>query len=265
MFLMGVGPLLPWRRAGGRAFKRTLLYPAIAAVITLIVLALFGVRNPYALAAFTLFALVAGGIFQEWYRGTRVRHSRGEAYPLAFLRLIASNRPRYGGYVVHLAVVVLGVGIVGSSFYGAQRDVLLAPGETVTVEGYDITYLNSRTVQQSDRRESFFTLDVARSGEYVTTLEAERTFYPDFNISATRAGIRSTPVEDLYVVPSEAREGDPSIGFRIFVNPLVWWMWLAGPIMIIGTAVALWPSRSPTPPSAPPSRSSALRSKVPAR
>ena len=81
MFLMGVGPLLPWRRAGGRAFKRTLLYPAIAAAATLAVLALVGVRNPYALAAFTLFALVAAGIFQEWYRGTRVRHTRGESIP----------------------------------------------------------------------------------------------------------------------------------------------------------------------------------------
>ncbi len=263
MFLMGVGPLLPWRRAGGRAFKRTLLYPALAAVATLVVLALVGVRNPYALAAFTLFALVAAGIFQEWYRGTRVRHTRGEAYPLAFLKLMASNRPRYGGYVVHLAIVVLGVGIVGSSFYGTQRDVLLSPGQTVTVEGYDITYLDSRTVQQTDRRESFYTLDVSRGDKYVGELEAERTFYPDFNISATRAGIRSTPVEDLYVVPSEAREGDPSIGFRIFVNPLVWWMWLAGPIMIAGTAVALWPSRSSAPPPTPPARSSAFQSKAP--
>ena len=265
IFLMGVGPLLPWRRAAGGAFKRTLLYPAIAALATLAILAIAGIRNPYALAAFTLFALVTAGILQEWFRGTRVRHRRGEAYPLAFLRLMASNRPRYGGYVVHLAVIVLGVGIVGSSFYGTQRDVLLSPSQSVTVEGYELTYVESRTVQQADRRESFFTLDVSRNGQPLTTLEAERTFYPEFNISATRAGIRSTPVEDLYVVPSEAREGDPSIGFRIFVNPLVWWMWLAGPIMILGTAIALWPSRSSTPPPTPPARSSAHRAKAPVR
>ena len=256
MFLMGVGPLLPWRRAAGRAFRRTLLYPAIATLTTLLILPIVGIRNPYALAAFSLFALVVAGIFQEWLRGTKVRHRRGESYPLAFLRLMASNRPRYGGYVVHLAVVVLGVGIVGSSFYGTQRDVLLSPGETATVEGYDVTYRDSRTVQQPDRRESYYTLDVSRNGQPVTTLEAERTFYPEFNISATRAGIRSTPVEDLYVVPSEAREGDPSIGFRIFVNPLVWWMWLAGPIMIVGTTIALWPTRqsTQTPRQTPPRR-----------
>ena len=247
IFLMGVGPLLPWRRTGGRTFRRTLMKPVILAVAVLIALAIVGIRNPYALVAFALFTLVTAGILQEWIRGTRSRHTRGENYPRAFIALITSNRPRYGGYVVHLAVVVLGVGIVGSSFYGTQRDVLLSPGESATVEGYSITYEGSRTLQKSNRRESFFTLDVAKGDKFIGTLEAERTFYPGFNISATRAGIRSTPVEDLYIVPSEAREGDPSIGFRIFVNPLIWWMWIAGPIMIIGTTVALWPARLPTP------------------
>ena len=246
IFLMGVGPLLPWRRTGGRTFRRTLMKPVIAALAVLIGIAILGIRNPYALVAFTLFTLVTAGIMQEWIRGTCSRHTRGESYPRAFIALITSNRPRYGGYVVHLAVVVLGVGIVGSSFYGTQRDVLLSPGESATVEGYSITYEESRTLQKSDRLESFFTMNVAKGDKFIGTLEAERTFYPGFNISATRAGIRSTPVEDLYIVPSEAREGDPSIGFRIFVNPLVWWMWIAGPIMVIGTTVALWPARSPS-------------------
>ena len=101
-------------------------------------------------------------------------------------------------------------------------------------------------MQKSDRRESFFTLDVSKGDNYIGTVEAERTFYPSFDMSATRAGIRSTPIEDLYIVPSETREGDQSIVFRIFVNPMIWWMWIAGPIMIIGTVVALWPSGVPS-------------------
>ena len=145
IFLMGVGPLLPWRRTGGRTFRRTLMKPVILAVAVLIALAIVGIRNPYALVAFALFTLVTAGILQEWIRGTRSRHTRGENYPRAFIALITSNRPRYGGYVVHLAVVVLGVGIVGSSFYATQRDVLLSPGESATVEGYSITYEGSRT------------------------------------------------------------------------------------------------------------------------
>lgn len=246
IFLMGVGPLLPWRRASGKTLKKTLMQPAVIALSVVIVLALLGVRKPYALFAFGLLALVAAGILLEWARGTRTRHRRGESYPVAFGRLMASNRPRYGGYVVHLAIVVLAMGIVGSSFYGTQRDVLLFPGESTTIEGYEITYKGSRTVQKSDRRESFFTLDVSKGDNYIGTVEAERTFYPSFDMSATRAGIRSTPIEDLYIVPSETREGDQSIVFRIFVNPMIWWMWIAGPIMIIGTVVALWPSGVPS-------------------
>ncbi len=265
VLLMGVGPLLPWRRASGKTVKRTLLPPLVIALAVTVVIAALGVRNPYALLSFGLLALVAAGILLEWGRGTRARQRRGESYPRAFLTLIASNRPRYGGYVAHLAVVVLAAGIVGSSFYATQRDVLLLPGQSAEIQGYEVTYLESRSVQQSDRLESFFTLDVTRGGEFITTLEAERTFYPDFSISATRAGIRSTPVEDLYVVPSETREGDESIGFRIFVNPMVWWMWLAGPIMILGTVVALWPAGLLSKAPAPARRQTLPASRAPVR
>ncbi len=246
VFLMGVGPLLPWRRASLATLQRNLLQPSLVAVAVVVLLAVLGVRKPFALAAFGLFAMVAAGILLEWARGTRSRQRRGEGYLQAFGMLMASNRPRYGGYVVHLAIVVLGMGIVGSSFYGVQRDVLLEPGDTTTIEGYRVEYVGSRTVQRPDRTESYYTLNVTRGDRSLGTLEAERTFYPDFSMYATRAGIRSTPAEDLYIVPSESREGETSIGFRIFVNPMIWWMWVAGPIMLLGTVVALWPAGVPS-------------------
>ena len=245
IFLMGVGPLLPWRRASPSTLKKTLLTPGLVALAVIVLLAILGVRKPYALAAFGLLALVASGILLEWARGTRTRQRRGENYLLAFTTLLASNRPRYGGYVVHLAIVVLALGIVGSSFYGVQRDVVLTRGGSTTIEGYDIEYVDSKTVAKADRTESYFTLNISRGDSFTGTLVAERTFYPNFNMSATRAGIRSTPVEDLYIVPGEIRN-DGSIGFRIFVNPLIWWIWVAGPIMILGTVVALWPAGVPS-------------------
>ena len=246
IFLMGVGPLLPWRKASLLTVRRNLLAPVTIALAVVVLLAALGVNKPFALAAFGILVLVASGILLEWSRGTRARHRRGETYPQAFAALMASNRPRYGGYVAHLAIVVLAMGIVGSSFYGVQRDVLLAPGQSTTVEGYEIQYVGSTVVPRADRREAFFTLNVNKGNSHVGTLVAERTFYQNFNISATRAGIRSSPVEDLYIVPSEAREGEESIGFRIFVNPLIWWMWVAGPILILGTVIALWPAGVPS-------------------
>ena len=244
IFVMGVGPLLPWRRASIRTLGRAILVPGLISVTVVVVLVVLGVRKPYAVAAFGLCALVASGILLEWVRGTRARHRHGEGYPKGFVMLIAANRPRYGGYIVHLAFLLLALGVVGSSFYGIQEDVILAQGEEVTVGDYRLEFLGTKVTERSDRTESVSEISTYRGDAYLGTVTAQRTFYPDFQMASTRAGIRSTPVEDLYIIPSETLD-DGSIGFRVYVNPLVWWMWIAGPIFILGAIVALWPQRMP--------------------
>ena len=159
---------------------------------------------------------------------------------MAFLHLIGANRPRYGGYVVHLSVVMVALGVVGTTFFGTQRDVVLALGESMTIEGYELRYLGTAEERKGNRNEFVSTVEVYRDGKLMDTIRPKRTFYPSFNMAATRAAIRSTPVEDLYVVPSENLPGG-SVGFRVLVNPLVWWMWVAGPVLVLGTVVALWP------------------------
>ena len=241
VLLMGIGPLIPWRRANLASLRRSLLWPATAALVAVVALLLLGMRQPFALTGFGLCALVTTGIVMEWTRGTRSRHrSSGENYPLAFGRLLMANRPRYGGYVVHLAVVMVVLGVLGNTFFSVQKDVVLAPGERVEIADYQIEYIGTAATPKSDRTEFVSTLEVYRDGRHLTTLEATRSFYPSFNMAATRAAIRSTPVEDLYVVPSE-NLANGSVGFRILVNPLMWWMWVAGPVMILGTVIALWP------------------------
>jgi len=245
VLLMGIGPLLPWRRANLRSLRRALLVPGIAALATIAVLLAVGIRQPYAVVGFALCALVTTSVVSEWVRGTVARRrSVGDNLAVGFVRLIVANRPRYGGYIVHLAVVMVALGVVGQSFYGVQRDVALMPGESVTVEGYTMEYVDTTALAFADRTEFRTTVEVYRDGELLETMHPQRTFHPAFNMASTRAAIRSTPVEDFYVVPSENRE-DGAVGFRILVNPLVWWMWVAGPVMIFGTVVALWPSRAP--------------------
>ena len=246
IFFMGVGPLLPWRRATFKTLRGVLVSPLLVGVAVVVLLAVLGVRKPYPMAAFGICGMVTGGILLEWARGTRSRHRQGDNYLMGFLKLIAANRPRYGGYVVHLAVVMLALGVVGSSFYEVQKDVILAPGERAEVGGYEIEYVGTEVSQRVDRQESATTLDIYRNGSFMRTLTAQRDFYPAFSMSSTRAGIHSTPVEDLYIVPSEAME-DGSFGFRILVNPLVWWIWVAGPVFMLGTVISLWPRRSPVP------------------
>ncbi len=247
IFLMGIGPLLPWRRATPASVRRALLAPALAGVAVAALLVALGMREPFALIGFGLGAMVASGIFLEWRRGAvSRRRSSGENYLLAFLRLISANRPRYGGYVVHLAVVMVALGVIGATFFDTQRDVVLAPGETVVVEDYELRYLSTTATDKGNRTEFVSSVEAYRDGELLDTLQATRSFYPSFNMAATRAAIRSTPVEDLYVVPSENLPNG-SVGLRILVNPLIWWMWVAGPVLVLGTLISLWPQAAPSP------------------
>ena len=246
LFLMGVGPLLPWRRATLASVRRSILLPGLIAVGVVVLLLALGVRQQYPLIGFGLSALVAAGILLEWVRGTRSRFRSDKNYLVAFLRLIGANRPRYGGYIAHLAVVMVALGIIGTTFFNTQRDQVLSPGESVTIEDYQLRYIGTVEELKDDRTEFVSTVEVYRDGKLLDVLHPKRTFYPSFNMASTRAGIRSTPVEDLFVVPSENLPNG-SIGFRIMVNPLIWWMWFAGPVLVLGTMVALWPQRSRVP------------------
>ena len=174
------------------------------------------------------------------------RHRKGESYPVAWSRLISANRPRYGGYIVHLAIAMLAIGAIGSSFYAVQRDVALAPGETAQLSGYSFEYTSFSESILSDRDEVSATFNVFKDGRFVGEMESQRAFYRNFRIGATRAGIRSTPLEDFYIVPSEFGDDGQAV-FRVYVNPLVWWMWMSGVLFIVGTLFALSPRRQPAP------------------
>ena len=243
IFLMGVAPFMPWRNASWSNLRRALTVPVVSAVAVALLLVVVGVNKPWALAAFAMCALVVSGILREWVRGALSRHKRGESYPVAFGRLIAGNRPRYGGYIVHLAIVLLAIGITGSSFYDVQRDVVMSPGESTDVGGYTIKYIGASAVERVDRTEARAEIQVYRGDGFLGTYYPRRDFYPSFNMASTQAAIRSTPIEDLYIITGEFLEDGRAI-FRVYVNPLVMWIWVAGPLLLLGVVVALWPQRA---------------------
>ena len=246
VFLMGVGPLLPWRRATTQNLVRALKYPIGAAIATGVVLAIAGLRQPVALLAFSTCAIVVTGILHEWIRGTRSRHRKGESYPIGFARLLAGNRPRYGGYIVHLGIMMLAVGAIASSFYSVQRDFAMKPGDTRSLGDYTFRYLNLNHTTYPDREEDVAEFAVWSSDSYLGIMRPFRAFYPDFRIAAARGAIRSTPIEDFYIVPSELSEDGQAV-FRVLINPLIWWMWASGPVIILGVMLALSPQRQPAP------------------
>jgi len=244
VFLMGVGPLLPWRHATSATIRRALAIPAALTGAVFVALLVLGVHNMIALVSFTVSSLVAASVLQEWVRGTIARRRvSGAAYPVAFAQLMATNRPRYGGYVAHLGIVMLAFGIIGSQFYNLERDIILSPGQQASIGDYEVEFIGSQSLPLADRTERTATLRVTRDGEFVRTIQAWQGFYPSFSMLSTRAAIYSTPKEDLYVMFSEVQPDGESAVFRLLVNPLVWWMWMAGPFVILGTVIALWPAR----------------------
>ena len=244
VMLMGIGPVLPWRRAAPRNVLRTLRYPLGVATVAGVGLAVLGVRQPVALIAFMTCAAVVTVILHEWVRGTLARHGRGEPYHLAFVRLLSANRPRYGGYVVHLAIIMLSAGAIASSFYGVKRDFVMEPGDTESLGEYSFTYKGSSQATFPDRIEEYALFEVHKGDRYIGVMKPMRADYPAFRIASTRGAIHSTPIEDFYIVPSEFSGGGQAV-FRVLINPMVWWMWASGPLLVLGTLLALSPRRRP--------------------
>ena len=246
VLLMGVGPLLPWRKASVKNAVKTLRLPAGVGLVTGVALAISGIGQPVALAAYAICAFVVAGIVHEWVRGTRSRNRKGEIYPAAFGRLLVANRPRYGGYIVHLGIMMLAIGAIASSFYGVQRDFAMSVGDEASLGDYSFRYLGVDRFNYADRQEEVVRLEVRSGDKYLGGMEPFRAYFPAFKIAATRGAIRSTPIEDFYVVPSEIQDDGQAV-FRVLINPLVWWMWASGPVMLLGVVLGLSPQRLPAP------------------
>ena len=271
--MMGIGPLLPWRKASARSLKQWFVWPVLAGVVTVGVLLAVGVQRPIAIIAFGVVAFVATAISEEWWRGTAARHRSGDNWALAWWRLVNGNRPRHGGYVVHLSILMLGLGIIGTNFYQQRTDGAIELGESLVIDNYRIEYVDSGdssradriaqwveiTVYRIDKDDYAVEIDAARAegasgftladstarlnDKYLGQIEPWHGFYPDFNMASVRSGIRSTVVEDIYVIPRDFL-ADGRISLAVSINPLAWWLWASGPFFIIGTMIALWPQAS---------------------
>jgi cytochrome c-type biogenesis protein CcmF len=244
LLLMGIGPLVAWRRASVRSLGHTFLVPlgvAVTAGATLLVLGA-GSSTP-GLIAYTFSAFVLAAIVLEFVRGTTGRRAlTGSSWPLAFATLVQANRRRYGGYLVHVAIVMLAIGIVGSSSYQTIREGRLARGDSLLVRGYTLTYGGSFEQERANRLERRARIGVAEGSRSLGTLEPGKNAYSVEAFFSTEVAIRSSWLtgEDLFVVAEQFNK-DGSVYIRAFVKPLVNLIWLAGLLFVAGSLVALWP------------------------
>jgi cytochrome c-type biogenesis protein CcmF len=249
--LTGVGPLVAWRRASLPNLRRQFAVPVTAGGLTLLVVLLGGMRDFYPLVAIALGGLVTATVVQEFARGARARHRQyGEAYALALGRLIARNRRRYGGYIVHTGIVILFIAFAGMAFK-TETEATLRPGESVSLRSpygwtYTFTHLGVSQYQALNRLVTAATVEVARNGRKIGLLSTEKRQHvdasgrPTFEPS-TAVGIRSDLREDLYTVLAGVVNGTEQAVYRFTINPLVWWVWYGGMIVALGGLIVMWP------------------------
>jgi cytochrome c-type biogenesis protein CcmF len=248
--LTGIGPLIAWRKASVSNLKRQFASPGLFGLFVGAVLFALGMRNSYVLVAYVLCGFVTGTIVQEFYKGIRARQAiHEEALVRAFIHLVARNRRRYGGYIVHAGIVMLFAAFAGMAFK-KESDVTLRTGQAFqTTDPYGHSWkFVSQGVSTSDRRDRFVkaaALDAYEDGKRVGLITAEKRQYKDalgndlFN-EITEIGLKSTARQDVYVVLTQVPDASTA-ELRITFNPLVVWVWIAGFLMLIGGLIVMWP------------------------
>jgi cytochrome c-type biogenesis protein CcmF len=240
--LTGICPLIAWRRASARKLLRTFLYPAAAGAAALALLLALGMRELPALVAFPLCAFVLATVLYEFLRGSRARQrSTGERFPAALAALFTRNRRRYGGYIVHVGVILIFVGIVGSSFFRQEATFTLRRGESTDVGRYTLRFED--TSSSTDAHMDRFTtiLGVREGGRPVGSLRPGRNFYRTADQPSTEVDIRSTLREDLYLILIDFDPRSGRATFKTYLNPLVNWIWIGWVVIFLGAHVAIWP------------------------
>ena len=245
LLLMGIGPLVAWRRASLRSLGRSFAWPAAIALLTGAVLLALGAGSSRAgLVAYTFSAFVLGSIGYEFARGARARRAlAGGSWLGALAELIARNRRRYGGYIVHAAIVLLAIGVVGSSAYDKVREQKLSPGQTMAVGDYRLTYRQLVKREGANATEFRALVDVRRGGSSLGTLSSGKNHYRAEDQISNEVAIRSDHLtgEDLFVIADQINPNG-TVVFKALVKPLVNLIWISGVIFLFGALVTLWPS-----------------------
>ena len=244
LLLMGVAPLLGWRHTSLAAFRKQFTIPILTA-IAVGALVFVVARSLYPVIGLAICGFVTATIVQEYVRGALARRTTtGENFLVAVVNLWSRNGRRYGGYIVHLGIVMIGVAVIGNEFYQQSLSVTLAAGESATIGRYELVFQGMESNREVNRIEfdgviNAYSLD---SGKQVGTLIAKRNIYdkaPDMPTS--EVGLHMSPLEDIYVVLNGWDNGGASATFTIYVNPLTMWMWVGGIVLVIGTLIAAWP------------------------
>jgi len=245
LFLMGVGPALPWRRTTPEKMKRAFLVPVVVGLIFGLFGFVLGTRNIWPLITFTFAGFVMATIVEEFRKGVSARRRiAGVSAPVALWQILTRNNRRYGGYIVHAGIVVIIVALAISGTWRFEREVTLQRGELMQLGNYGVMFDEVWAEQQEQRFVVGSTFTVFHKGNEVGTMQPSLNYYPNSQQPIGTPDVRSTLKEDLYVtlMAFDQEEGAHAT-IRVIVNPAVPWLWIGGMIVALGAILAVMPQR----------------------
>ena len=250
LILTGLCPLIAWRKASLDNLRRNFLIPFLASVLAGAAMMALGMREIMAWLFFTAAVFVMATIVMEFVRGVRSRTADGKENAVSgAYNLVARNKRRYGGYIIHAGMVAMFVGFTGN-VWNQSVEASVKPGQKVKIGNYTVTYLGTEYKKPRPSVEKYAaTLLLEQDGKKLGYLRPEKNFYHNLDrlteeppMPNSEVAIRSTLKEDLYVIFA-ALNDDNSAAIKVLINPLVIWLWIGGFIMGIGTIIAMWPDR----------------------
>ncbi|TDI31174.1 MAG: heme lyase CcmF/NrfE family subunit [Acidobacteria bacterium] len=242
LLLMGIGPLLAWRKTSTVLLLRSFRWPVLITVAGSAALVILGVRDVMAAMSYTFCLFVLACTAIEVLHGAAARRRlHGEGLISSLVHLVGNNKRRYGGYIVHVGIVMIFLGITGSSAFQQETTATVKPGESFQLGPYTLTY-QEVIFQRTARAESYTSrVDVARHGTPVATLHPAREIFPSFrNQPATEVDIYHALSEDLYVVLLTTTDAGGAT-FKVYLNPLISWIWLGGVVLLLGGFITMLP------------------------
>ncbi len=249
MFLMGVAPLSAWGHSTIQTLGKALWKSALIAAIITAVLFFTYTNHWIALTGFFLIAFVLLVTLQEFWRGARARQkAQNESFFTALTRLMGRNRRRYGGYIIHISMMLMAIGILGIEVFQKETQGTLAAGEQISLEGYTVEYreLASWDDRGAGVNYTRAVVDIYENGIYIGRLTPRIDYYFDSQQNMTIPGLHSTLRDDLYILLVDWQPvSNMGATFKIYVNPLVNWLWIGSLMFMFGVFYAAWPDKDP--------------------
>ncbi len=240
--LTGICPLIGWRKASKRNLRRSFVLPVSLGAVFALALYVGGMRSFYSIMSFSLSLFVLTTVVMEFYRGAKARaRITNTGYLRAVWNLTMLNKRRYGGYIVHIGVIMIFVGITGSSAFQSEKEAVLSPGDSLQIKDYTLKYKG--LVDQSTNHAGIVAaeIQVKKSNKTLPTMFPSKQLFRNQE-PVSEVAIRQTLKEDLYIIFASWDEENRA-SLKVLVNPLIAWIWIGGIVMVIGTLIAVGPSR----------------------